>query len=130
LLVNGTIKVGLMMRDTLDPGSKTLALTLGETGARETKFRVRSASGGSMSTQVGNDYTWTPVWYRLKRTGNSFTASQSLDGATWFKIGSSTVTMAANYFVGLAVVGNTATFDHVSPYAPTQRSVFFPLSHP
>jgi len=116
LLVNGRIKVGLMMRETLDAGSKTLALTLGETGARETKFRVRSASGGSMSTQSGNDYTWTPVWYRLQRTGNSFTASQSLDGATWFTLGSSSVTMTTNYFVGLAVVGSTATFDNVSIY--------------
>jgi hypothetical protein len=125
LLINGSIKVGLMMRETLDAGSRALVVTLGETGARETKFRTRSTTGGSMTTQTGNDYTVTPVWYRLQRTGNTFTASQSLDGVTWFAMGSSTVAMAANYFVGLAVVGSTATFDNVtmiaagSPLPPT-----------
>jgi hypothetical protein len=114
LLVNGSIKVGVMMRETLDADARTLTITLGETGARESKFRTRSSAGGAMSTQTGNDYTWTPVWYRLQRVGNVFTASQSLDGATWFVVGSSTVAMTTNYFAGLAVVGSTATFDSVT----------------
>lgn len=114
VLINGSVKVGLMMRETLAANSRALALTVGETGAREMKFWTRSTTGGSMTTQTGNDYSYTPVWVRLKRAGNVFTASQSSDGATWFTIGSSTVAMATNSFVGLAVVGSIATFDNVT----------------
>jgi hypothetical protein len=120
LLINGSNKVGLMMRETLDANSKAVTITLGETGGRETKMRTRSSTGGSMSTQTGNAYTWTPVWYKLQRSGNTFTAYQSLDGVTWFMVGSSTVSMANTYYVGLAVCASTATFDNVvgPPAAP------------
>ena len=120
LLTNGSTKAGLMMRNTLGANSMAVAITLGETGGRETKFRTRSSTGGSMSTQTGNDYTWTPVWYKLQRSGNIFTASQSLDGITWFTVGSSTVSMVSTYYVGFAVCGSSATFDNVGGlFAPT-----------
>ncbi len=114
VLINGSVKVGLMMREGLAADARAVAVTVGETGGREAKFRTRSTAGHSMSTQTGNDYSYAPVWFRLQRSGNVFTASQSADGVTWFKVGSSTVTMAPNYFAGLAVVASTATFDHVT----------------
>jgi hypothetical protein len=114
VLVNGSVKVGLMMRETLAADSRAAVITVGETGGREAKFRTRSTTGGSMSTQTGNDYSYTPVWFRLQRAGNTFTASQSLNGVAWFTVGSSTVAMSGNYFAGLAVVGSTATFDNVT----------------
>ncbi len=114
LLINGSIKVGLMMRETLSANAKTLSLTLGDVGGRETRFGTRSSDGGSMTFQLGNAYSWTPVWYRLQRSGDTFTASQSSDGVTWFEIGSSSVEMAGAYFVGLAAVRGTATFDNVT----------------
>ena len=57
LLADGGSKVGLMMRETLDANAKTLVLTLDEAGNRGTRFRTRSATGGDMSIQSGNDYT-------------------------------------------------------------------------
>jgi fibronectin type 3 domain-containing protein len=114
LLINGSIKVGLMMRETLSADAKALSLTLGDVGGRETRFGTRSSAGVSMTFQLGNAYTWTPVWYRLKRSGDTFTASQSLDGVTWFEIGSSSVAMARTYIVGLAAVRGAATFDNVT----------------
>ena len=119
VLINGSVNAGLMMRESLAANARALALTVGETGGREMKFRTRATTGGSMTTQTGNDYSYTPVWLRLQRVGDVFTASQSSDGVTWFTIGTSTVKMAANYFVGLAVVGSTATFDHVTIRAQT-----------
>ena len=114
LLTNVTARAGLTMRESLTPGSRALTITVGDTGGRETKFWTRSAIGGVASVQTGNAYSYTPVWYRLQRSGDTFTASQSADGVTWFTIGSSTVAMATNYFAGLAVTGgSTAIFDHV-----------------
>jgi regulation of enolase protein 1 (concanavalin A-like superfamily) len=121
LLASNANKAGLMIRESLSSGAKSLALTLGEIGARGTRFRTRSSTGGSTSTESGNDYTTTPVWYRLQRSGNNFTASHSPDGVTWYNLGSSLVTMATNCYVGLTAVGKTATFDNVS---------FVPMSTP
>jgi hypothetical protein len=62
----------------------------------------------------GNEFTWPSVWYKLERTGNVFTASQSLDGITWFFGGESTLALANTYFFGLAVASGATTFDHVT----------------
>jgi regulation of enolase protein 1 (concanavalin A-like superfamily) len=113
-------KMGLMMRETADANAKMLAMTLGEVGGRQARFGTRSTTGGSMTTQLGDDYTWLPVWFRLQRTGDAFTASQSSDGATWFTVGTSAVAMAKTYLVGLAASSGdnadasaTAAFDNV-----------------
>jgi hypothetical protein len=120
-------KVGLMMRDSLNPNSMAVAVTLGETGGRETKLRTRLSNGANMTAQTGNDYTWMPVWYKLQRSGNTFTAYQSLDGVTWYAVGSSTtVAMANTYYVGLAACGSTtATFDNVTgpPSTPSDLMI-------
>jgi len=115
----GSQKAGIMMRETLDPDSAALAMTLGDVGTREAKLGTRSSSGTKMNWVGGNDYTVTPAWFRLQRSGNTFTAFESSDGLTWFKVGSSSVTMATTYYAGLVVCSNsgninTTTFDHVN----------------
>ena len=89
-------------------------ITLCDTGGRETKWGVRASAGANLNWTSGNEFTVVPVWYKLERAGNTFTASQSLDGITWFTVGSSTVAMASTYFVGLAVVSGATTFDSVT----------------
>ena len=116
-------KVGIMMRESLDPNARTLVVKLGDVGARQAGFGTRSSTGGEMNWTGGNDYTWTPAWFRLERVGDTFTAFESSDGETWFRIGSSTVPMSATYSVGLAVSSNsdnvnTTYFDHVSVKTP------------
>ena len=114
-------KVGLVMRESLNANSIRLSIHLGETGDRLARFGTRSSTGGNTTWQNGNQYTWVPVWFRLQRAGNVFTASQSPDGVTWFTIGTSTVSMASTYYAGLSVCGgsstagvvNTTTFDNV-----------------
>lgn len=116
----GSDKVGIVMRETLDANSKMLTLNLGEIGYRLVKFGTRSTTAGQTSWQDGNKFTWIPVWFRLQRVGDTFTASQSSDGIEWFVIGKSTLKMNKKYHVGLSVcAGNasgiltTATFDKV-----------------
>lgn len=117
----GSGRVGLVMRESLTPGARTAFVTLGDIGARQTRFGVRGATNGSTSQKNGNDYTWLPVWFRLKRTGDVVTASHSADGVNWFEVGASTkVDFAKTVLVGLAACsqdGKTlvaATFDHVT----------------
>jgi hypothetical protein len=77
----------------------------------------------STSTTIGGFQP--PRWMKLSRTGDTITASHSADGATWTVVGSDTIPMSADVFVGLAVSSHTAaaaataTFDHVSAKAET-----------
>ena len=128
-------KMGVMMRESAIPGAKALALTLGDAGGRQARFETRSAAGEAVTKQLGDDYTWLPVWFRLQRKGKVFTGFQSSDGAAWFPAGVSTIAFAKTYLIGLAccagnkpVHGPTlAAFDNVNlsvtppqpPAAPT-----------
>jgi len=79
-----------------------------------------------MTWTTGNEYTTMPAWFRLRREGNVFTAYQSSDGITWFKVGRSIVEMPKTYYVGLAASSGditlktteTSNFDNVSPISP------------
>jgi hypothetical protein len=116
----GGNRVGLMLRDTLSPGTRAAFLTLGDVGARQTRFGVRPAANAAPRHQNGNDYTWLPVWYRLRRQGDTITASHSPDGETWFDIGSARVPLAQEVHAGFALAASStdtpvaATFTHVT----------------
>jgi hypothetical protein len=113
-------KIGLMVRESLTPDAKAVAVTLGDVGDRQCRFGTRAGAAGAMAWQAGNDYTWLPVWFKIQRAGNVFTGYQSNDGTNWFKVGASAVTMTNQCLVGLAVTGgkndsfNTTVFDHVT----------------
>lgn len=116
---SGRDKIGLMVRESVAPNAKSVTLTLGEIGNRQCRFRARTKAGASMTSQAGNDYTWLPAWFKIERVGDRFTGFQSVDGANWFKVGSSVVTMTDQCLVGLVVAGekrevfNTTVFNHV-----------------
>jgi hypothetical protein len=118
----GWQKVGIMIRESLEPGSKTLVMVSGDVGAREARFGARSANGVPIRWQNGNAYTSPsgPTWFRLRRSGDTFTAYQSIDSTTWFAVGSPVaVSINETCYVGLAVSSNsakpdTAQFDNVT----------------
>ncbi len=120
--INGTLKkTGIMIRESLAANASTLVMELGDVGGREAGFGTRSSTGGAMTWQRGNDYTVLPAWFRLRRSGNTFTAFESSDGITWFTVGTSTVAMNNTYYIGLAATSGsatgaivTSTFDHVA----------------
>jgi hypothetical protein len=56
---------------------------------------------------------------RVVRSGNMFTAYNSTDGSSWTSMGSVTIAMGTNVYIGLAVTSHnngtlcTATFDNL-----------------
>lgn len=107
--ITGTLsKTGIMFRESLAPGARTALMKLGDVGSREGGFCFRSTTGGSVTTVGGNDYTTTPVWYRLQRTGNTFTGFESNDGTTWFTVDSVSIPMADSFYLGFAACSGTA----------------------
>ncbi len=109
-------KAGVMVRQTLDPGSAH-GLALVSVG-KGLAFQRRTITGGS-STHSGLAGT-APEWVRLSRTGTTVTAAVSSDGVTWRTVGSDTVSLTGAISVGLAVTSHdttrlaTATFDNVT----------------
>ncbi|MCW1925794.1 alginate lyase family protein [Luteolibacter arcticus] len=130
--------MGIVVREEGNKSPLAAAMTLGEIGGRQARFRARDDKGKT-ATKAGNDYTWLPVWFRIQRDGDDFTAWQSPDGIEWFEVGKSTVKLPRTALAGLLVStgGNPpgtkkedapqGLFDHVTierklpspPAAPT-----------
>lgn len=131
------VKVGLATFASLATSSRSVFMQLGGTGTRGTSLCWRASDGESMQQVAGSDHTWHPVWYRLQRNDNTFTGLVSSDGQTWQQVGTCTVSLPANAYVGLFVCGGatnpagfTASFDHlkltsvtVAPTAPVSLKV-------
>ena len=103
-------RVGVMMRDTLAANSRMAALTV--TGSGSWRWQRRTTTGGTVSTTNSSSGTAPNLWVRLARSGSTVTASRSTNGSTWTTIGSVSVPMGTNYYVGLAVAsGSTSTLN-------------------
>jgi hypothetical protein len=110
-------KAGVMIRETLTPGSKHAYMAL--TSGNGLAFQRRTATDGISEHTAGGAAT-APRWVRVVRAGSTFTGYSSTDGLTWTTAGSATITMGTTVYVGLAVTShldgtlNTSTFDNVS----------------
>jgi hypothetical protein len=129
--------MGLTVREADAKKPDVMAVTLGEVGGRLARFRTRF--GGKTTVQRGCDYTWMPVWLRIRRVGDEITAYQSSDGIAWFEVGKSTVSLPRGVLAGLLASGGgtppgrkatdsaQGIFDHVTiekqPPAPPAAPV-------
>jgi regulation of enolase protein 1 (concanavalin A-like superfamily) len=111
-------KAGVMIRESLDAGSKHAMVVL--TPDNGASFQYRNATSGA-SANLDAAGLQTPYWVRLTRTGNSFKAERSADGKTWTQIGTDqSITMTSNVFIGLCVTSHnpaaysTAEFSNVT----------------
>jgi type II secretory pathway pseudopilin PulG len=113
---NSWAKAGVMIRETLDGDSKHAMMVV--TPGNGTAFQRRLNTGGVSTTSGGSAVT-APYWVKLKRVGNVFTGYESADGSTWTLIGSDTVSMVTDVYIGLAVTSHsdgdlcTAEIDNV-----------------
>jgi|GEM_PF-2442459 len=111
-------RIGIQIRDTLASNSK--AATLAVTGNGAYKWMRRTSTGGNTSNTNSSSGTAPNIWMRLVRAGNVITASKSTNGTSWTTIGSVTVAMTTNCYIGLAVGSgsttalNTSAFDNVT----------------
>src|SRR5215831_4603926 len=130
---SGYVTAGVMIRETLTPGS-TNAKTADWAGYQRIYFDVRAVTGGGTG-EPGNVGATLPYWVKVSRSGSTFTSYASPDGGNWTQLGASqTISMAQNVYVGLAVNSGsttataTATFDNVSLTQPAPPTPNFSLS--
>jgi subtilisin-like proprotein convertase family protein len=141
--VSGGGWAGITMRETLDPGSKKVALKTQLTNNIRREIRTTTNGGASILNLIRPTHTWL----RLVRTGGNFVGYTSPNGSTWTFAFSATVSMTGCIQVGLfaesinANVVTTATFDNVqviggvlpliqAPQTPKTASVFSPEVYP
>jgi len=118
---SNSAQVGVMIRETLNAGASNIFLCDFAASSFATE---RTSTGASSSYQSFASIPALPYWLKLVRGGNVFTLSGSTDGVNWVPLGSQTVSMAQNAYIGLAVTSGstsssaTATFDNVSFTTP------------
>jgi len=95
-------KAGVMIRETLNPGSR-YAMAAVTPGGLFFQYRT-TPNGASSFTQVFD--ISAPYWVKLVRSGNQFIAYASPDGVNWTSFGSVNVTMASAVSSGLAVTSH------------------------
>ena len=95
-------KAGVMIRETLDAGSKEVAMMV--TPAHGSILQWRDTTTGGTSATTGSGLA--PYWVKLVRSGNTFTGYASADGVTWTQVGSTSVVMGSLVYVGLAVTSH------------------------
>jgi hypothetical protein len=115
---------GVMMRETLAPGSKKAAL---KTRLTNFLFReVRLTTNGNITSQQFPAPT-TPRWLRLVRNGSTFTAYHSTNGVNWSVTYTTSISMAQCILIGVyaeSINGTTTTaavFDNVSTVGSTSQ---------
>ncbi len=121
---SNSAKIGVMIRDTLDPESKHAFTFIRPDGG--IRFNRRTETFGTTTNSVENGLTF-PHWVKLEsQMGGNFIASHSSDGTNWVPVNdlnlgsSATVQMNLPLYIGLAVSSNNteetieAVFSNVS----------------
>jgi regulation of enolase protein 1 (concanavalin A-like superfamily) len=102
-------KAGVMIRETLEAGSKHVSMVVTPDNSCSQQYRTAN-SGASASTNWTGTAVTAPYWVRVTRTGNTFQTESSPDGKTWTALGTDqTITMASNVYIGLCVTSHNAT---------------------
>ncbi|MCY3022047.1 MAG: protein kinase [Planctomycetota bacterium] len=117
-------KAGVMMRESLRPESRNVAMLL--TVSHGSAFQQRPETGGETTFPKGAAAE-APVWLKLTRVRDTFTAFRSADGAKWTKDSFARIGMGQTIYVGLAISSGAAdtpaaaTFDNVSVVGVTGK---------
>src|SRR5262249_39845732 len=126
---NAWAKAGVMIRETLTPGSKHAMMVI--TPGNGAAFQRRVSTGGT-STSTSGGTAIAPYWVKIVRSGSNLSGHKSNDGVNWVLVGSDTITMGSTVYIGLAVTShnnsvlNASTFDNVGTPSPSPQDTEAP----
>jgi len=107
-------KAGVMIRQTLERDSAHAMVDIQP--IYEAQF-LRRISQGEISDVDAQIDVGTPIWVRLTRSGNTFTGQTSMDGTNWVKLGSDTMPMLVDVYVGLIVCSHDSSATCVAEFS-------------
>ena len=112
-------KAGVMIRESLGANAPWAMVSLSPKNSSTAMFAARSSSGTN-AVSVTESIVSVPTWVRVTRVGNTFTGYRSTNGTSWTNMGSVTIAMGTNTYIGLAVTSHidgtlcTGTFTDVT----------------
>ncbi|HNP21913.1 MAG TPA: discoidin domain-containing protein [Panacibacter sp.] len=106
-LVNTQNKAGIMVRESLAPGSKNVFIGL--TSGTGAVFQGRLQTDGTTSISNSSSVVNAPYWLKLNIAGPSFKGFISPDGLTWTQVGSA---INPGFGNGLPVYAGLASSSH------------------
>ena len=129
---NGWAKAGVMIRETLEAGSKyAIGCITPENGVA---FQGRTATDGTCFG-TSEDGITAPHWVKLERDASgNFTVSHSTNGTTWQTVADSVptnISMTSSVYIGLALTSHDAaqTCQAVFSNVTTTGNVSGPWTH-
>lgn len=105
------LRAGLMVRPNLTTNS-VFAAMFSASAQVGCFFESRATTGATPAQQTlvgGYPANYPYQWLRLRRTGNVFTGFGSRDGASWVQLGTASIAMPSQVYVGLSVASQNAT---------------------
>lgn len=105
---NTWAKAGVMIREDRTAGAPN-AFAYVSPGAGMIASQRTALGGATTSTSATPVAGAAPYWVRLVRNGTTFTTYTSATGTGWVQMGTTTVPMATNALVGLAVTSLVPT---------------------
>ena len=110
---NAWAKVGVMIRATLDPGSRYALVCATPGNGVRFQARLLNLGGATSDTPVATAEQialQVPVWIKVERSGDEFNGLYSTDGATWTAMSwnPQTIGMMSSAYIGLAVTSHAA----------------------
>jgi hypothetical protein len=127
-------KAGVMIRETLDAGSKFAAVYITPTNADGTptqgcRFQSRTDTDGSATSDTSvataeQMAITAPYWVKIERdVSGNFRGSYSSDGATWVPmVWRPAVTMDSTVYVGLALTSHNAALTCEAVFSGVQTT--------
>ena len=110
-------KAGVMIRESLDAGSRHASIVLTPDNSCSQQYRA-TTGGAAASTDWTGTAVQAPYWVRVTRTGNTFKTETSADGKTWKAQGpDQTINMVANVYIGLCVTSHNAAAYSVADFS-------------
>jgi regulation of enolase protein 1 (concanavalin A-like superfamily) len=98
-------KAGLMMRETLAADARHVMVAV--TPSSGVSLQDRPVPGENSEELTVADVT-APQWLRLTRSVNTFTAEYSSNGSNWQTVGSVTMPMLIDVYIGLCLTSHNA----------------------
>jgi len=95
-------KAGLMARETLAVSSR-FAAAMATPAMNGCFFEWRDPTGNPSSSAGNFPANYPNTWLRLNRIGNTFNGFASYDGQTWTLLGSDTISLPSQIYLGFSV---------------------------
>jgi hypothetical protein len=120
-------KGGVMIRETLEPGSAFAAVYMTGDNGVHYQARLEADVAAVSDTSVATDEQIAerePVWVKIERVGNDFNGYYSKDGEDWTAMtwNPQTIAMANDVTIGLALTSHNATVSTGASFAGVVES--------